>query len=353
MLSFFAQRPYIIAILFALALGIWLSIPQPQQDAAPNIAPQASPAFKVQVQNSQAQNYQREITITGRTAPYRIATLKSEIDAKVVKIHISRGQRVTKNQLIMTLATGDRDLLLKQAQASLRQYETTYNAMKNLAKKGFQAEVNLAEALSNLEMARTQVKQAQLQLEYTKIHAAFAGVVLEQHVEEGDYVTVATAVASIMDEEPFLVVGDVNEIHYPHLKLNQTVQVDLATGISSTGKITFISPKASTEVRTFRVEIAIPNPQRKLAAGITAKITIPVQEVKVHKLSASLLSLDDQGRLGIKAVDEQQVVFHAAKLVHSDNQYVWLQDLPPILQVISIGVGFVRAGDRVTVGQVI
>jgi multidrug efflux system membrane fusion protein len=61
-----------------------------------------------------------------------------------------------------------------------------------------------------------------------------------------------------------------------------------------------------------------------------------------------LLSLDDDGQVGIKALThDDRVVFYPARIVRAEADAVWLADLPPRLRLITVGQGFVRPGDHV------
>ena len=98
----------------------------------------------------------------------------------------------------------------------------------------------------------------------------------------------------------------------------------------------------------FDIEAEIPNPNNEIAAGMTAQLHVPTQTVLTHQLPTSLLSLDDAGILGIKAVDEEnRVVFHPAEFVRSMSESVWLQGLPKNLRLITVGQGFVQNGELV------
>ncbi|MDX1656831.1 MAG: efflux transporter periplasmic adaptor subunit, partial [Candidatus Competibacteraceae bacterium] len=100
--------------------------------------------------------------------------------------------------------------------------------------------------------------------------------------------------------------------------------------------------------RTFRVELEIPNLDGKYAAGISAEIRIPLETVPAHLLSPALLSLDEQGILGVKTVDQQaRVIFHPVGIVRTAPDGVWVAGLPQQVRIITVGQGFVQPGERV------
>ena len=69
-----------------------------------------------------------------------------------------------------------------------------------------------------------------------------------------------------------------------------------------------------------------------------------------HRLPSALLSLDDQGVLGVKSVNnEGRVVFHEAHIERADGDAVWLSGLPDELKIITRGQGFVQPGEQVRV----
>lgn len=356
-MTFFLKKPYLLALLIATALTLWLlsgqmaeietsqEVPTTTAVAPQKVSPNLMP---VRVREQQAQSLIREIILTGRTAPLRTVTLRAEIEAQIEKIGARRGARVKKGDLIVRLATNDKALRLKEAQALLKQRELEYKAVQKLSRKGYQSQVQIAEALALLENAKTQVKQAQIALEHTFIRAPFAGVVEQRFVEQGDYASVGDSIAELIDENPFLIVAEVTELQRQQLKLGNPAKAVLVTGQTVTGKITLISARAEASTRTFNIEIEVPNPKGKLAAGITCEIRIPTKTVFAHQISAALLLLNDEGVMGVNTVDtNNRVVFYPAKLARATAKGIWLTDLPKQLRFITVGQAFVRAGDLV------
>jgi len=354
-MSLFLKKPYILALLITIAFSAWLLSGQTTENAKPQSAstadappPPPPNLIKVRVREHKAHPFTREIILTGRTAPFRTVLLKAEINARVEKVGAQRGARVKKGELIARLAIDDRTLRLKEAQALLKQREFEYKAQKRLSKKGYQSQVQIASTLTLLESARTLVKQAQIALHNTSIVAPYDGVLVTRPIEQGDYVSVGDTMAELIDDNPFLVVGEVTELQRHLLKLGKSATARLVTGQRVTGKITLISARADKATRTFDIEIQVPNPKGKLAAGMTCEIRIPTETVYAHQISAALLSLNDEGVLGVKTVgNDNRVIFYTAQFARATFEGIWLTDLPKRLRLISVGQGFVRAGDLV------
>jgi multidrug efflux system membrane fusion protein len=191
-------------------------------------------------------------------------------------------------------------------------------------------------------------EQARIALDNTEIRAPFDGIFVDRLVEVGDYVMMGDTIAIVSDDDPGLVVADVTELERNNLRIGGKATAHLVTGKIITGQIRFISVTADPVTHTFEVEVEVPNPQRDMPAGVTAELHIPVETILAHEVSAALLSLNDEGILGVKAVNaKNQVVFYPAQLADATTKGIWLTGLPNQLQFITVGQGFVRAGDTV------
>jgi len=355
-MKIFIDKPYLLALLISVTLALWLlsgqtndtpDSPQQPVQKSPTPATQSS-LVKVRVRKQRAKALTQEIILTGRTAPLRTATLKAEVQARVIEIGAQRGALVKPGDMIIRLAIDDRQFHLQEAQALVKQREFEYKAKKNLSRKGYQSQVQIAEALTLLKSAQSQVKQAQLALKNLTIRAPFEGILVQRAVEQGDYVSIGDPIAELMDQDPFLIIGDVTELQRHRLTIGSSATARLVTGESVTGHIHLIAHRADEATRTFQVEIKIPNPDGKIAAGMTTEIRIALESVQAHQISAALLSLNDEGILGVKTVNnDNRVHFYPAKFARATAQGIWLTELPPLLRFITVGQGFVRSGDLV------
>jgi multidrug efflux system membrane fusion protein len=65
------------------------------------------------------------------------------------------------------------------------------------------------------------------------------------------------------------------------------------------------------------------------------------------RITPSVMALDEDGNLGVKTVVNEHVKFIPIDIVKSDSQGVWLGGMGDITDVITLGHGFVRDGDKV------
>jgi len=65
-------------------------------------------------------------------------------------------------------------------------------------------------------------------------------------------------------------------------------------------------------------------------------------------LPQSVLTLDDNGTMGVRAVDaNSKVVFYPITIVKDAREGMYVTGLPPKVDIITVGQEFVKAGDLV------
>lgn len=349
------RSSYLIAGGMALALAGWLLSGQlgaggsPPPDATAASAERQVARTSVRVREVVAQLVEREVVVNGKTAPARAVALRAEAEGRVIEIGPARGAAVGAGELLLRLDPRERRAMVAKAEAELGMREIQHEAARRLGAKGFQSETEVAAAKANLEAAQAALADARLELDRTAIRAPFAGVLERRTVEIGDYVDVGDEVAMVIEQDPFLVIGDVAETEVGSLAVGMPGTARLVTGAEVAGKLRYVASMADPATRTFRVELEIPNPDGRFTANVSASLHLPLERVPAHRVSSALLVLDDAGRMGVRAVDAAGVVrFHPAQVVRSEAEAVWLAGLPERLRLITVGQGFVTSGQAVT-----
>jgi len=96
------------------------------------------------------------------------------------------------------------------------------------------------------------------------------------------------------------------------------------------------------------VEITIDNADDELRSGTTAEARIPLEPVKVHKLSPGVLTLADTGEVGVRTVDaDGRVAFRPVDIAMQDREGFWVTGLPETVSVITVGQDYVVEGQIV------
>lgn len=358
-LPWLSQRPYIIAACISLILLLWMaSGPSSAEQKAAITADQSSPKLsnqkvkaQVKVETRFSENIHKTIELYGRTEPDRITTLKAEVRGKIVKVMAKRGAHVSKGQVIAHIALNDLPAQLIRSQALLTQREVEYQGALKLNKKGYQGKVQLAQAFAALESVKADIQRLELDIANTVIKAPFAGVLNTRYVEVGDYVASGDDIAMIADLDPLVVRAHATEHQIAELKVGQAVDVRLLNGNEMQGTLRYIASVGNDATNTFKIEVSIANPLKEdvnqLLAGLSGELTIALEKMSAIKISPALLALDEQGNIGVKSVQNSLVKFIPINIVKSESDGIWLTGLGNKADIIVLGQGFVRAGDKV------
>ncbi len=352
-----SQRPWILAVGASLLVVLWMysgSFDKTETvESFSNIKisgagaePGALP--RVQVQNRFAEPVTRHISVYGQTAPARSVEINAETEGRVISVAGIRGRRLAAGDEILRLDMRDRQARLAQARAGVTEHRTSYEAQIKLKDQGYVSETQIAETFARLENARAELTRAELDLEYMVIRAPFDGVLQDRTVEVGDFVRAGDAVATFVDNTSIIVTGTIAEQEARYVSTGGAGTAQLATGQEVAGSIRYISPVADQSTRTFMVELAVPNPDGNLPAGVTAEMQLPGGQTLAQKISPSLLTLDSAGVIGVKIIDElNRVEFYPVELAVSTPDGVWVTGLPAAVKIITVGHGYVATGQTV------
>ena len=332
------------------------------------------------------------LTYTADIIPNQVVNLFSRVDGYIAKIHVDKGDLVRANQLLVEIDHTDYQHAVNQAkanlaaakakvtqqQAAVRNTTLTLDRMRALIKDQFvsqqdldNAQVNFDGATAALQSLQAQVKQmevalaqAETNLTYSYVRAPFAGYVAERNLDQGAYVTSATASTSTMsrgilslhDIETVRILIEVVEKDIPLVHIGQKAEVRAEAYPDRVfeGTVTRIVQALNRATRTMTVEIDLPNKERDLKGGMFARvealvgthpqaIQIPIDAVSrledvqyvyvVREGKAQRMNVEIGAREGNRVeitkglTGDEQVIVSGKDLVH-DGTPVQTQPLP-------------------------
>ncbi|MEX0375433.1 efflux RND transporter periplasmic adaptor subunit [Spiribacter pallidus] len=342
-------KSYLIALAVALVLGAWMVSGQFADEPVAQTEESASAAapMTVEVVEVSARPVQRFIESEGDTEADQDVQLRAETAGRVSAVRVEQGERVAAGDTLLTLAMGDRQARLAEAEARVAQRQADLDAAEQLQRDGYQSEIAVREARAALESARAQLAAIREDIANTTVTAPIDGLLQSRAVDVGDYVRVGDALARLMTTDPLVAVAHVAQQDIRQIELGRAAELTLATGDRLTGRVRYISAAAEAGSKTFRVEVHADNPQG-LPVGVSATIRIPLGAARGHFLSPAWLSLNEAGEMGVKTLDEDnRVVFRAVEVIRTQRDGVWVAGLPDSIRLITVGQGFVQAGEQV------
>ncbi len=355
-------------------------------------------AFSVETKIFTSSLIDQSIELQGQTIHNKKIDVKSETSGKINSIEFSRGDNVSVNSEMITISLEDRnekllsakkdlerlkkeiilneknrDNLLRQNVERIELYEIEYASAKQLIDKGLSSKSKLSLASFNLANAKADkedikikfestlasleaqitnmksiLKNIKLDIDKTSIKAPFDGIISERMVEETEFISVGTPLFSIIDLDPIKIEGYLSEFDVNKVNLGTKAIIEDSNGIKKDGIISFISPSAETSTRTFEITIEADNKDLSYKSGITTKIIIKGSELKAHKIPPSILTLLDDGTVGVKAVDnENKVTFYPTKTIKDTIDGMWVSGLPEKVNLIVSGQEYISIGEAV------
>ena len=191
-----------------------------------------------------------------------------------------------------------------------------------------------------------------VELNRTEVKAPFSGFI-EQIVKPGNFLERGQVCATIIQLDPITLIAGVPEYDINKVRIGQNVLVELVTGQKIKVKLTFVSKSASPDTRTFIVESQIENSDGKIKDGLTAEISIEIDKVMAHKISPSILLLNDEGKLGIRIVNKNKYAKFIEIIILEDSEEgLWVTGIPEEVEIVIQGQGFVEDGQEVITNRI-
>ena len=321
---------------------------QTTSDAQPASEDPSDLAVPVMVLNSTAQSTASFLVVRGRTEAARNVQVSAQTTGRVISAPLRRGSKVIEGQPLCELDPGIRAAELAEAVASLAEAEAEADASRRLSKKGFAAENTLKTRQARQEAAQARLDRVQWDISQLTIRAPFDGVLESDTAELGTFLAPGGVCANVIDLSEIKVSGFVSEQEIDALAVGQEAQARLINGVEATGTISFLSRVADSQTRTFGVEVSLPNLDGRIRDGMTAELRVALPERKGHLVPQSALTLDDQGRLGVRVDEDGITRFKPVQLLAEDTNGAWVSGLEDTVSIIVVGQEFVREGRRIS-----
>jgi len=334
------------AIFLWLASGLFLS-PATDGDAGQSVD---STLTSIEATWVEAEQFRPQLSLRAKTEANRVVDVKAQLGGRIVAVPVEEGAQVVAGDTLCNIDAEDRAQRIEHAAAALAQAKIEYDGAQKLKQSGYQSELAIAQAKTRLESARVAVERSALDLQNLSIKAPFDGIVESRPVEIGDFVQPGQLCAQIVELDPLKIIAVITESEIGKISLGSAVKVTLVNGDLLNGKITYLSRQADAVTRSYRVEAMVENPQLKFLAGMSGRLQIEGQPVNAHLISASLMLLDDQGRLAVRAVNEQGIVTTLGiTSVGESPDGVWVAGLPDSVALVTLGQNYVTEGELVEV----
>ena len=323
------------AALATLALVLLAGCDQAEDGSAKADAPPPPP--EVTVARPLVQKLTEWDEFTGRFEPVQLVEIRARVSGYVQEIGFEDGQIVEAGQTLFVIdprpyqAAVDRakaQIDMQRAQldlARLDQERTSRLVSTSAAARATldQRNAEFAEASANLAASEAELRQAELDLGFTRVTAPFAGRVSDRRVDVGNLVSDQTLLTTIVQLDPIYLSFDMSESDFlayqrasargelPSTRDNRTiVQAHLVDeeGWPHEGTMSFVDNVVDQGSGTIRGRATFPNPQNLITPGQFGRIRIPGSPEYDAFLIPDSAIVTDQSRKVVLTVGSDGVV---------------------------------------------
>ena len=219
----------------------------------------------------------QELPAVGSLSSPQETVVAPQISGRIVSLDIDQGQVLQRGQILARLDDSIQKAALAAAEATLNNARDVYERDRQVVKTGGVSEQQLQSDKTAVQEAEAQVRQAQVNLQYTTIRAPFTGALGLRQVSLGAYLSAGDAIVRIRQMDPLYLDFEIPQQAIGRIILGQ--KADFAVpGISSEfeGTVTTIDPALNADSRNVHVQATVPNPKLLLKPGMFAQVRLIV-----------------------------------------------------------------------------
>lgn len=252
-------------------ISYWLLITR--VTAAP---PAEVPALPVEAVVVKQALVTEEILAVGSLLAEESVVIRAEIPGRITALPFSEGQKVAQDDVLVVLDAAEYQARLAESEATVHLNELSFRRTQDLLQKDLTSQQLFDEARAQLAVARARWQLDQVQLEKTKLHAPFAGILGLRHLSPGAYIETGQDIVTLLNISTVKLDFRVPEKFLSQISSGQTitVQVDAYPQQTFTGRVYALAPAMDEETRSLLLRARLPNPDRQLYPGMFARVTL-------------------------------------------------------------------------------
>ncbi len=320
------------------------------------------------------------LLLTGALKPKEQVDVTAKVTGRLERLYFQIGDPIREGDLIAELEDDEIQQQVNRATASIGVARASMQ-QREAERKNATVELTRAQSLlddglispqdfaftktqldvvdAQVEFARAQTKQTEaelkelnIRLEQTKIHAPMSGFVATRFVDVGALISPTTPLLKIVNLSTMVTLANVPERNIGRLRVGNPaeIEVDAIPDETFTGRVARIAPVLDAATRTALVEIDVPNPGNQFKAEMFVRIRLDTGTLR------SAILIPREGLVyrgtqpGVYVVDGDRPVFRAIEtgLTREHNVEV-LANIEAGVKIVGRGATILEEGDRINV----
>lgn len=327
-------------------------------------------AMPVTVMAAQPQQVPVMVEAVGQAEGSKQVEVRARVSGILTRQLYKEGDRVKAGAPLFTIDPVSYDIALSQAHALLTQEQANLERaqrdaarLKPLVEQRAISQKEYDDATSALKMSdalaaasMAKMREAQLNLAYTRVTAPISGVTGRAQQSEGSLVTPlgdAGLLTTVSVTDPLWVRFSLSESETLHLrKAGGKTVVRLVLPDGSTydkpGKLNFAASTVDPRIGTVALRAEFPNPKLTLLPGQFVRVQMSIGERQAYLIPQSAVSQGEQGKVLFTVSADNKVVPHTIETDGwSGNNWVVTTGLAPGDKIIIDNLMKLRPGAAV------
>ncbi|MFC2151796.1 efflux RND transporter periplasmic adaptor subunit [Bacteroidota bacterium] len=230
----------------------------------------------VAVKEMLPETFNHYIITYGEVEAKNYALISPEMNGRIEKLNVTKGMRVKKGQLLVSLNTDAIDNQIEGVKSGLEFATVTFEKQDNLWKQGIGSEIDYLSAKNTKETLESQLESLQAQMRMSQIRAPFDGIVDKIFPKEGEMASPGFPVIEFVNLSKLTITADVSESYLDKISAGQIVELSFSAlpNYKIETPIMRVSKVITSASRTFEIEMEIDNPEEKIIPNIVSTIKI-------------------------------------------------------------------------------
>ena len=278
--------------------------------------------------------------------------VSAKVPGRLVSINRRIGDKVRANEVVGRIDDTEYRTNLNEANTQLAHTQTELNRARDLFEKGIVSKAEFDALDTRFQTQKARRDLAQTAYENTYIRAAQGGFVAQRHTDGGALLSRGTEVLTIVGIDTIFAELSVNERDFRSITPGKSasVRAEAIPDQSFEGLVHRIAPFFQAGTRTALAEVALRNDQHLLKPGMSARISIVINEDENARTIPSAAIIERNGVQSVYIVnDENKAELIPVQTGIYDGRFV--QILSPELNqpVITLGQHLLRPNSVVRV----
>jgi len=293
----------------------------------------AMPAPQVTVSTPLARSLSPRTGFLGQFSAVDAVEIRAQVGGTLTEIHFTDGQTVHKGDLLFVIDPRPYQIRLEQAVAQVQSAQSRLELAQaelwraqQLKKVDFgtgqnvdQRSADLRADQASLDLAKAAVRDAQLDLEYSRVTAPFTGRISSHRVSVGNLVSgsrggtsATTLLTTIVSLDPIYLDFDMSEADYLAFQRGQKTsgsradRVDISVGDTGVydvhGTLDFVDNALDRASGTIHARATVPNTNLVLTPGEFARLRLEVGTPQAAMLVPDAAIVPDQSQQMVMTV---------------------------------------------------